>query len=476
MDYQKQVNPLGYHKRLPMQERFVNDPAKIKCVFGGNRSSKTETIGEYIVNQILSKPRQKWWAVAETFSDSVMIQQKKIWDLIPKDKIRYGSYDIVNGFPNRKLILTDGSMVVFKSYDQGREAFQGESLHGIWNDEEPPFDIYKEQRMRLVDFDGEMLLSMTSLKGMTELLLDIFEDHSVLESMYAPLVNKTLPRVAEKNGIRFYFLWTTENPYINQERLKFEMRFMPQQEIMSRIYGIPTNLSGKIYPMFSSDIHVLYPTYIPKKDVQIWMVVDPHDRKPFAMAWFAVHKTGTCYCIAEWPESNINEILYDDNTYDDYKKIIMAKEANIKAEYKCGVRKRILDPNFGNKTIKLAERSDGGDASTTPKKELAKRGLKFEDAVDALEAGHLSVRQKLNWEKKDNELVVQPDLFISEDCQNTIRHLSRYSRKDIHTADGDVKAKVGPKEKYKDYCDLVRYFSMHNPRYLLNIQPEIQKL
>ncbi|MCK4649101.1 Hint domain-containing protein, partial [bacterium] len=61
-------------------------------------------------------------------------------------------------------------------------------------------------------------------------------------------------------------------------------------------------------------------------------------------------------------------------------------------------------------------------------------------------------REALHWEEKDGEIVIQPKLFITDNCQNTIRHLSRYSRGDILTADGDVKDKVKPKEKYKDFC------------------------
>jgi len=36
------------------------------------------------------------------------------------------------------------SRLVFKTYDQGRERWQGETLDGIWFDEEPPADIFSE--------------------------------------------------------------------------------------------------------------------------------------------------------------------------------------------------------------------------------------------------------------------------------------------------------------------------------------------
>ena len=36
------------------------------------------------------------------------------------------------------------SVLSFKSYERGREKWQGETLEGVWFDEEPPLDIYTE--------------------------------------------------------------------------------------------------------------------------------------------------------------------------------------------------------------------------------------------------------------------------------------------------------------------------------------------
>ena len=817
-----------------MQERFHNDPAKVKAVYGGNRSSKTEEGAEYVLSKMLAKPNQRWWLCAETFQDSVNVQQRKIWKLLPKHKIKYAKYTEVNGFVNRKFQLTNGSMGLFKSYDQKREAFQSDDLdgciakgtlisladgswkkiedinkndmvismrntltsssskkyknllplkvrdlrvnpvlwkkctgvkntiifncrgsklqltndhrvfisgkgwekaedvvigdkvyfpkipssvvdnvdeheaywlglmigdgyihpkrfqftclnedliseakmylrkfknarirkqgdrqyyisqspefrqlfkkygligthaydkfvpqdifrssdsvkkiflrallncdgwivngclgyastsqrlavdvfllltslgykarinkrlsvkknwrdqwyvyvhkcdhvlrfldeigivrtskklkktrsecnrrmlkykgrfsinirsyrsrintmqlapiskieqggcvevydikvdrdenfianniciHNCWNDEEVAYDIYKEQRMRLIDRDGELIFTMTSLKGVTDLIQELFEGYDVIESKYAEYVKQDLPRIVQKGQARFYLFWTTENPYINQKRTRHEISLMTKQEILSRIYGIPINLTGKIYMKFNRDVHVT-----PYEDViellsesTIYMVLDPHDRKPWAMGWYAAHKAGTIYCFDEYPDENFNDMLFDDKTYDDYVQVIQEKEQLIYDM--CGKRvfKRFIDPNFGNKTVQLAERQ-GGQSKTTPKKELQSRNLKFHDSIDSLEAGHLKVREYIDYKVKDDEIIKQPGFLIADNCTNHIRHMSRYSRKDITTADGDVKDKVGVKEKYKDFADLVRYGLMGRMRYIV---------
>jgi phage terminase large subunit-like protein len=472
LEIRKRINPLEFFERLPKQDQFHKCPDKVKGIFGGNRSGKSEEGAEYVIQKCLAKPKQRWWAVAETEEVSINIQQRKLWELLPKTELKYAHYDEVNGFRNAKIVFKNGSSIKFKTYKQGREAFASDDLDGIWNDEEPQIEICKEQRMRLIDRDGEMIFTMTSLNGITELMHELFEDHEVLESQYSPLVQEELPRVVKKNSATFFMLWSTENPHINQARLAEEIKFMTRQEIKSRILGIPSNLSGKIYPNFQKRIHVVPDDYIPKKHVTIYHVLDPHDRKPWAMQWWAVDKTGRAFCIREYPwNKNFNEMEFDDKTYKDYVAAIREVEYEIIEEYGRSVSKRIIDPNFGNATERKAER-EGGQSKTTPKTELKKLGLHFIDGIDALEAGHLQVRKWLHYEEKDGELVVKPKLFISERCENTIRHLSRYSRKDLDTADGDVKDKAKPMDKYKDFCDDARYFVMSNPHYIDRFAPE----
>lgn len=460
------TNPLLLHKYLPQQALFANDDAKVKVIFGGNRSGKTECAARYVNEKGIKMENGRIWCAALTFSDSVNIQQTKIHNLLPPHEVKYGRFDEINGYTNRKLKYAKGTLGVFKSYDQGREAFQGDAEDIIWLDEEPPLDIWHECKMRLIDRNGELLLTMTSLKGVTELIEEVFDGYTTVKSRYAPLVDEELPVIAEKNGIKIYFLWTEDNPHINYNRMMEEAKLMTKQEIKSRFYGIPVNLQGKIYPSFNKDIHVISREDFSLDDCQVWHVLDPHDRKPWAIQWWAVHKTGSACCFAEYPEQNFNEMLYDDKTYDDYAKHIKAKEAVFLKDMRNKYIKRIIDPNFGNKTMQLAERQ-GGQSKTTPREELRKRKLYYDDGIDSLESGHLKVREMLHYEEKDGEIIVQPKIFFCDNCHNTITHMARYSRGDIETSDGDIKDKVKPREKYKDFCDDVRYFCMANPYYIL---------
>lgn len=62
------------------------------------------------------------------------------------------------------------STLGFKSYDQGREKWQGETLDVVWLDEEPPMSIYMEGLTRTNATGGMVYLTFTPLLGMSEVV------------------------------------------------------------------------------------------------------------------------------------------------------------------------------------------------------------------------------------------------------------------------------------------------------------------
>lgn len=65
----------------------------------------------------------------------------------------------------------DTSLLVFKGYQDGREAWQAETLDFVWYDEEPPQDIYSEGLTRTNNTKGIAYLTFTPLLGMTQVVL-----------------------------------------------------------------------------------------------------------------------------------------------------------------------------------------------------------------------------------------------------------------------------------------------------------------
>ena len=108
-------------------------------------------------------------------------QQQELWGTgaIPFDCLK--DRDITRGLPNAidSIVVRWGgggdvqaqeSVCAFKSYEKGREKWQGETLDGVWYDEEPPLDIYTEGTTRLQARNGLAIITFTPLKGMSDVV------------------------------------------------------------------------------------------------------------------------------------------------------------------------------------------------------------------------------------------------------------------------------------------------------------------
>lgn len=138
------------------------------------------------------------------------------------------------------------STLGLKSYDQGREAFQGTSQHGVWLDEEPPDDIYVESLLRTMDTPdlpggGLLMLTFTPLMGMTTMVLSFLPDgHTATEGAAKFVVSATWDDAVHLTTEAKAELWASIPPYQRDARSK----------------GIPQLGSGAIYQVSEEDITV----------------------------------------------------------------------------------------------------------------------------------------------------------------------------------------------------------------------------
>ncbi|MGJ7647270.1 terminase large subunit domain-containing protein [Escherichia coli] len=67
--------------------------------------------------------------------------------------------------------VEDGiSICYFKPYSQGRARWQGDTIHGVWFDEEPPYSIYGEGLTRTNKYGQFSILTFTPLMGMSDVV------------------------------------------------------------------------------------------------------------------------------------------------------------------------------------------------------------------------------------------------------------------------------------------------------------------
>ena len=71
-----------------------------------------------------------------------------------------------------KFEPTGGSSYIgLKTYDQKRKSFQGTAKDWIWNDEEPPMDVYSEELLRIMTTKGVIANTFTPLSGLSDVVL-----------------------------------------------------------------------------------------------------------------------------------------------------------------------------------------------------------------------------------------------------------------------------------------------------------------
>lgn len=181
-DRRRRLNPLKYAKMHDKQDQATASMAAIRALFWGNRVGKTEWGAQETTRYITANhpfrsvaEKIEIWAACPSYEVQEETTQKKLLSYLPADQIARTDY--LRGKIIKKITMKNGSIISFKSYDQGREKFQGTGKRLIWFDEEPPHDIWEECFVRVeAGQQLDVILTMTAIKGMTWVYDDIYLD------------------------------------------------------------------------------------------------------------------------------------------------------------------------------------------------------------------------------------------------------------------------------------------------------------
>ena len=174
------ADPLKYAKAHSKQQEFFHSQKPLRVLFWGNRVGKTEGCAQEVARYALGihetrdvVPPVEIWCACPSYDMQKETTQKKLERYIPKDQVEHITF-IKSGVWS-EIKLKNGSRINFKSYEQGREKFQGAGKRLIWFDEEPPKDIWEECTVRAeAGYDLDIIMSMTPIKGMTWVYEDLF--------------------------------------------------------------------------------------------------------------------------------------------------------------------------------------------------------------------------------------------------------------------------------------------------------------
>lgn len=205
LEIRKARQRLRTYQPYPKQAEFHAAGAlyRERLFLAGNRVGKTQSGGaeaaihlsgrypDWWEGKRFTKPIRAWAAGVTGLSTRDVVQAKLLgppdnraeWGtgFIPHDCLDLGKIATGRGIPGAIDMCPvrhhdangrfDGySSLAFKSYEMGREKWQGSALELLWYDEEPDLDIYTEGLTRTNETGGIVYLTCTPLKGMSRVM------------------------------------------------------------------------------------------------------------------------------------------------------------------------------------------------------------------------------------------------------------------------------------------------------------------
>lgn len=186
------------------------------------------------------------------------------------------------------------STLMFRTYEQGRRAFESVILDWFWGDEEPPEDVFEEAKMRLVGnlwrAGGHMLLSFTPLMGMTKVCrLFLYNDTPLGDGLASDQVGCISAS------------WE-DNPYLPPDEVAMLIANTPERERQARQHGYPIVGEAALFQLPRTDYEI--PWFDPPKVWPFGAGMDHGWRHPTAVAWGTRDPSSDImYSFKEWRRS-----------------------------------------------------------------------------------------------------------------------------------------------------------------------------
>lgn len=289
------ITPLDTIREHDKQLKLTCSNKINRWFLGGNRTGKTEW-GAHECARFLHKRHPaidlttgpykneniEGWACCPSYDVQVETTQPKLLSLLNPERIVEKYHLRHNIITTIKYKADDGtiSSLTFKSYEQGREKFQGAGKHFIWFDEEPPFDVYEEATIRSkAGYPLYSFTSMTPVNGMTW----------VYDKIYLNTEDQNLLVVTAE--------WN-DNVFLTEEqKLQMRARFT-DEALQVREKGLFVQRTGLVCSWFRRETHMKddVMAMIPKGS-DVYCGIDFGFSRPCAVVYVAVDYDGNLYCI-----------------------------------------------------------------------------------------------------------------------------------------------------------------------------------
>lgn len=482
-------DPIRYGFDLAGWERMYEGLDKYnEClVLGGNRSGKTTGCAKMVMKSVMENEGGHLICFSQNIDTSIKIQQKAIWDMMPKEFRRktkstegYINYSMQNGFTGQSFIFPDTkTRVDFKTYTQFSnnqtilEGFEfgfknptGPNI-GAWLDEYlGDATLVNTLRFRLATRNSKLLVGFTPIDGYTPFIADYLKNAETQETKNAELLDKPVPikQYSPERDAAIVYLHTDENPFGGYDRIAKDLRGRSEDEILVRAYGVPVKSMTSLLPLFNTEVNVLsetknkygltFPDITNKQRFTCYQVVDPAGARNYTAIWAAVDRQGQVFIRKEFPDRDTfgEWAIFGDPKWrygPASKKLGYNVEGyvglfkDIEKDLKISVYERIGDSRYFAR-----ENENNDDLFTT----FSDFGMDFIPSDGRTEDMGISALD--DWFNYNPNIEIdqanKPLCYIHKDCGNLIDSIINYNSKG--KAD----------EALKDFFDVLRYLRMAN--------------
>jgi phage terminase large subunit-like protein len=421
-------NPLVFYEPHAKQREFHESRAPLRAFLGGNRSGKTtSSIVDDLIQAIdvSAVPAHliayKRWeppffcrvVIPDLTSTLEGVVLMKIREWCPPRQLRGGSFETAWSDKLRLLSFDNGSWLQFMSNDQDLDKFGGSALHRVHFDEEPRQDVRRENMMRLIDYGGDEVYSMTPLLGMSWMYTDIYE----------PWVEGQLP------DCHVTTVDMDDNPHLDEVTKRRALAGLSDEERHARKSGRFVSFSGLVYPEFGPALIVPDGDRVPDGAVVV-VGIDPGIRHLAAVVY--------TYLDADDRLVVFDEIAVQGRTVAEVARLIHARNERWRIS-----PRNVIDPAARNRETHTGRSTQA---------EFAEHGIHTFAGQNAHEAGINRVKERLQTGR----------LIVWASCEELIREFKRYRWKSPpRSGEGDPREVPVAKD---DHClDALRYVCMSRP-------------
>jgi len=405
------MEPYYSFRPLRGQSSFIRSASRIRALLGGNGSGKSElggyTTAEYLLTRKPPRRNCPFWVVSKSFEMvGGTAWGEKLKKYLHPRNIKWTTYlNKARDWP-AAVGLKNGWILEFKSWEQGRDAFQARSIGGAWFDEQFPQDVFLETFARTRDYNSPIWFTLTPI-----------DPDPFLQERYD----------SPPEGWEWFSLDLEDNRksrggHVSDEWIDAFIAETPDDFRDVRIRGKFAGFFGAVYKSWRREIHVVppYENNTPPFSGIVVRTIDFGWNNPFVCLWMHCDEDG-CWTVYD-EHFKARELLQ-----------YHATAINSRPQPRQGIVRTWADPE-----------------AAQDRQELAKLGIGTATAKKDVMPGIEEVQRLLMPGGNG-----KPRLRVTANCKNTIREMASYQWETNNTERRD--AADEPKKKDDHAVDALRY-------------------